>query len=245
MYSKTRQLLVIGITSLVLVGAGCTSAPVVRDQAVTIVRPTTPFPVELIGRKSPVSDTWVEPVVLQPIKGCVTNPTGDLGTEVVDPRCAVWSEAVVSSDKSIVAQVIPKDKTSMTGALRFMRKGKQMPLPGMSVDAATSVSVTYVDEHTVLVETGGYEWRKQVRLQENSWQEVSVPEPVLAAFPWTPKPPFELVLGEKFDRYTETRWPPSAEGYFGDDEYRSKWALTYVVDRSTGQVVDTGVVARQ
>jgi len=229
---------------LVLIGAGCSSATPQPPNNDAVVSGDERFPVELIGKESSVKESWLIPIELKTKEGCVTNPQGDLGTDVVDPNCKVWSEAIVSADKTVVAQVVPVDVQTQKGVLRFLKNGVMMSVPSLPVYATERVSVQYLNAQTIVVRTGVYEGYRQLRLRDGVWDNVKPPQSVLAAYPWEPKPPFILTLGNTYDKYTEFRWPPGGEGYFGDDPYRSKWALAFIVDRATGNVVATEVVAR-
>lgn len=194
----------------------------------------SPFPTELLMRPKRL-DGWIAPVLLTPKPNCLTNPENSLSSEVVNPDCPVWKEAIVSTDPTIKAEVVPVRGT--TGRLRFRKNGQTLVTPPLKIEASASVAVSFLKENEILVDLSGYEWRRQMRLLNGSWTEVQTPEPVQAAYPWLEKPPFHLVLGRTQDKYIETRWPPAGTGYFGNDPQRSVWALVYIVDRKTGQVV--------
>ena len=203
------------------------------------------FPTQLIDRESSINSTWSKPIALRVHEGCISNPSGELASEFANPACVVWSEAIISSSNNIIAQVVPVDVNGKQGVLQILQDDENIPLPPLPIDSSVHVAAAYINEQTILVDMSGYEWQKQVIRQGDTWQEIDVPESIQKAFPWDPTPPFTLLeISERYDHYVETRWPSRAEGYFGEDANRSIWALTYIVDRITGKIVEEGVLKR-
>lgn len=202
-----------------------------------------PFPMDLIGKKSTITETWIEHVRIENKRECFTRGE-DIASEVWSPNCPIVADTVLPTDKRIRVQILLDEKEPTVGHLQILKDGKKLSLPDLLLDASSAISVSYVDEKTIYVRKSGYEWYQNLKLTDGEWKQHEIPQVVLEAYPFKSKPPFDIQLGRKYTRYTETRWPPGGEGYYGEDPNWNKWALEYIFDRSTGKIVETRAVER-
>jgi hypothetical protein len=224
----------IGMTEPGIPGAVAPTAPAPAE---------APFPMDLIGKKSTITETWAKPVDVDYKKECYTRGE-DLGSEAWSENCPIVADTVLTSDKRIRVQILPDRMEWTTGHVRFLKDGKVLSVPDYIVHPGASISVSYIDEKTIYMKKSSYESYRHLMLTNGEWREDAIPWEVFEAYPLKSKPPFDIQLGKKYTRYTETRWPPGSDGYYGEDPTWNKWALEYIFDRSSGKIVETRAVER-
>ena len=212
----------------------------------TAIAPTPaepPFPVELIGKKPTITETWIEPVRVEYKKECYTSE-GDLGTERFSLKCTTVAEASLSPEKGITAQIIRDENSETAAHIRFLKDKKLIAIPEFPISADSHAHISYVDEKTIYIQRFFYEGWQEYTLKDGTWTESVIPDVVLQAYPMASKPPFKITLGKRYTSYLEYVNHFSGGGYEGEDPTWNKWALEYIYDRSTGRIVETRAVER-
>lgn len=225
------------------VGRGMGIAEPGAPASITPTPTEPPFPIELIGKKSLITETWIKPVRVEYKKECYTSE-GDLGTERFSLKCSTVAEASLSSDKGITVQIIRDENSETAAHIRFLKDKKLITVPEFPISADSHAHISYVDEKTIYIQRFFYEGWQEYTLKDGAWTESVIPDVVLQAYPMVSKPPFKITLGKRYTSYLEYVNHFSGGGYEGQDPTWNKWALEYIFDRSTGKIVETRAVER-
>jgi hypothetical protein len=101
----------IGMTEPGIPGAVAPTAPAPAE---------APFPMDLIGKKSTITETWAKPVDVDYKKECYTRGE-DLGSEAWSENCPIVADTVLTSDKRIRVQILPDRMEWTTGHVRLLK----------------------------------------------------------------------------------------------------------------------------